>query len=62
MMTKETVLSGANHPGTELEILETPAGAFYLGFRDEDGLPYSRESVYFGDRASAFQVLEYMRS
>lgn len=60
MIFAETVLSGAKHPGTELEVLESVAG-FYLGFRDEDGLPYSRETVYFGDRASAELVLKYMR-
>ena len=57
---KETVLKGAEHPGTELEVLESPAG-FYLGFRDKDGAPYSRESGYFGDRASAELILSYMR-
>lgn len=60
MSFAETVMQGAPHPGTELEVLESPAG-FYLGFRDEDGMPYSRETVYFGDRNSAEQVLSYMR-
>ena len=60
MTFKETVLQGAAHPHTELEVLESPAG-FYLGFRDADGSPYSRESCYFGERHSAYQVLEYMR-
>jgi hypothetical protein len=46
MIKGETVFSGAPHPGTELEILSTPAG-YYLGFRDEEGFPYSRESQYF---------------
>ena len=62
MIPKETVLSGARHPGTELEILQAPSGAFYLGFRDTDGTPYTRESVYFGDSASAQQALGQMRS
>jgi hypothetical protein len=57
----DTVIAGATHPGTTLEVLESAAG-FYLGYRDEDGLPYSRESCYFGDRASAEQVLAYMRT
>jgi hypothetical protein len=56
----ETVLAGAKHPGTTLEVMESPAG-FYLGFRDEDGIPYSRESGYFGDRGSAEQVLRSLR-
>ena len=44
-MKGETVLSGAPHPGTKLEVLSSPAG-YYLGYRDEDGLPYSRETEY----------------
>ena len=49
MLKGETVLSGAEHPGTDLEILRSPSGLYYLGFRDTDGLAYSRESVYFSD-------------
>jgi hypothetical protein len=60
MIPKETVLTGAKHPGTDLEVLES-GGGFYVGFRDVDGAPYSRESVYFAVRASAFQTLEMMR-
>lgn len=60
MRFAETVIQGAKHPGTQLEVLESAAG-FYLGFRDEDGLPYSRETIYFGDRASAELVLRYFR-
>jgi hypothetical protein len=60
MSFKETVLQGAAHPHTELEVLESAAG-FYLGFRDADGSPYSRETCYFGDRASAELVLGYIR-
>lgn len=44
-MRGETVLSGAPHPGTDLEVLESGAG-FYLGYRDTDGTPYSRETLY----------------
>ncbi len=44
-MKGETVLSGAPHPGTDLKVLESPAG-FYLGYLDEHGLPYSRETLY----------------
>jgi hypothetical protein len=36
-------------------------GGYYLGFRDGDGTPYSRESSYFGDVGSAEQVLSYLR-
>lgn len=60
MIINETVLTGATHPGTKLEVLESVAG-FYLGYRDKDGAPYSRETCYFGDRASAQQILNYMR-
>ena len=45
MIKGETVHSGAEHPGTPLEVLNTPAG-YYLGFRDTDGAPYSRETGY----------------
>jgi len=59
-MTKgETVLSGGKHPGTELELLESPAGC-YLGFRDWDGAPYSRETIYMS-RTTAELVLETIR-
>ena len=60
MIPGETVLSGGEHPGTQLQVLSSGAG-YYLGFTDKDGLPYSRESVYFGDRASAELVLSYLR-
>lgn len=45
MIKRETVLSGADHPGTEIKVLSTPAG-YYLGFLDKDGSPYSRETEY----------------
>lgn len=45
MIKKETVLSGADHPGTKIKVLGTPAG-YYLGFLDKDGSPYSRETEY----------------
>ena len=59
-MKGETVLTGGEHPGTELQVLESPAG-FYLGFLDEDGLPYSRETHYM-TKVSAELVLEVMRT
>lgn len=60
MIRKETVMSGAQHPGTELKVLSSGAG-YYLGFTSKDGAPYSRETNYFGDRASAEQVLRSFR-
>ena len=60
MMAGETVLSGAKHPGTRLQVCESGAG-FYIGFVDKDGAPYSRESVYFGDRESASYFLSLIR-
>ena len=58
MEVGETVLSGAMHPGTRLEVLESPAG-FYLGYKSATGEPYSRESSYFAveDQARAFLAL-----
>ena len=59
-MRKETVLSGAEHPGTELKVMNSGNG-YYLGFATKDGMPYSRETTYFGDRPSAIQVLRSFR-
>ena len=55
-MKGETVLSGAQHPGTELEVLSSNAG-FYLGYRDEDGLPYSRETMYMSEDTATHMLL-----
>lgn len=60
MIPKETVLSGANHPGTQVEIMRAPGGAYYLGFRDLDGVPYSRETEYM-DRITAELILSNLR-
>jgi len=49
MFRGETVLSGGQHPGTDLVVCETAAG-FYLGFRNPDGSPYSRETAYMTER------------
>jgi hypothetical protein len=59
MLKGETVLSGGEHPGTELEIMESPAG-WYLGFRDKDGAPYSRETEYMTE-TSAFLMYRAIR-
>ena len=53
MQIGETVLSGAPHPGTELEVMETPAG-FYIGFREKSGQPYSRETIYMTEGEANF--------
>ncbi|MDX2265897.1 MAG: hypothetical protein NW215_13130 [Hyphomicrobiales bacterium] len=40
-----------------LEVLQSPAG-YYLGTRDEDGMPYSRESIeYWRTREQAEAAL-----
>jgi hypothetical protein len=57
MMFPETVCAGAPHPGTEPEVMSTPAG-YYIGFRDEDGLPYSRETGYFATASEADDKLK----
>ncbi len=58
-MKGETVLSGASHPGTKLEVLSSNAG-YYLGYRDEDGIPYSRETMYMSE-ATATHMIELIR-
>ena len=60
MMKGETVLSGAPHPGTELEVLNSNAG-YYLGYCDEAGFPYSRESQYLEKMTAEF-MLNLLRS
>ena len=60
MLRRETVLSGAEHPGTKLEVLESVAG-WYLGFRAQDGSPYSRESRYFRTKRGAQSLLDCLR-
>jgi hypothetical protein len=51
MIPGETVLTGAEHPGTEIEVIHTPHG-FYLGFKDKDGDAYSRETGYMSEIAA----------
>jgi len=61
MLNGETVLSGAKHPGTKLEVMgRCDKVGFYLGFRDEDGHAYSRETVYMS-KSVAEQVLALLR-
>ena len=61
MVSGETVLSGAPHPGTALRVLRTPAG-WYVGFNTEGGAPYSRESAYFSSEAEAREFLLHLRT
>lgn len=61
MFPGETVLSGAKHPGTAPEVMSTAAG-YYIGYRDEDGLPYSRESGYFASLSEADRNLEIFKA
>jgi len=49
---RETVIGGARHPGTELLVMSSAAG-YYIGFPDEDGSPYSRETDYFPSKEAA---------
>jgi len=44
---EETVLLGASHPGTPLQVLNTSAG-YFLGYVDQDGAPYSRDESTLG--------------
>lgn len=64
-LPKETVLTGAAHPGTELQLLQDlrvhleSAGGYYLGFLDRDGTPYSRETDYmtYPDALVMFEMI-----
>ena len=60
-LNKETVLLGAEHPGTRLVVMNSQAG-YYLGYVDQDGAPYSRESIYFGTPQAAENVLRLLRT
>jgi len=61
-LPKETVLTGAAHPGTELQVLQS-AGGYYLGFLDGDGAPYSRETDYMGysDAEVMYEMVRHVR-
>lgn len=56
MFGPETVLAGAPHPGTQPGVMGSSAG-YYIGYRDDDGLPYSRETEYFPDLQSVEAAL-----
>ena len=62
MIVNETVLSGAEHPGTKLEVIHSSSGGWYVGFFSKDGTPYSRESRYFRTRQGAESLLSALRS
>jgi len=59
MIPGETVLTGGQHPGTEIEVIHSAHG-FYLGFRDKNGDAYSRETYYMSEVAAQL-LLELMR-
>jgi hypothetical protein len=61
MIFAETVVAGAPNPGTEPEVLCTAAG-YYIGYRDSDGLPYSRETEYFASEDTAQDNLVLFKS
>jgi len=56
----ETVLSGAKHPGTKPEVMYSPHG-YYVGFKDKDGTPYSRETDYINEDAATL-ILQLLRT
>lgn len=58
VMQGETVHRGAPlpYPGAMLRVCASPAG-YYLGYVDEDGLPWSRESDYFKTVGAAGRAL-----
>lgn len=57
MIRGETVRHGAPHPGAPLTVLHSAAG-YYIGYVDENGEPYTRESKYYPDYARALFALE----
>lgn len=60
-MPRETVLSGADHPGTRLAVISGGKNGYYIGFLTKDGEPYSRESVYFKSLDEAAEVARLLR-
>jgi len=61
MFPRETVTTGAPNPGTEPDVMSTPGG-HYVGYRDKDGLPYTRETGYTNDLSIAQTWLEQFKS
>ena len=61
MIKGATVLSGGKHPGTKLTVIESAAG-WYVGFKDKNGAPYSRESLYFRTKKGAESLLGALRT
>lgn len=60
MFPGETVLSGASRPNTSPQIMTNGQGMLYVGFADEDGAPYSRETLYLKDRKEAELALHHV--
>jgi len=60
MLIRETVMSGAEHPGTKLVVLKSPSG-WYFGFKDKQGQPYTRESRYFRTKRGAEAAMSVLR-
>ena len=52
MIQGETVMTGGKHPGTMPDVLfsgprpNVRRCGWYIGYRDKDGAPYSRETDY----------------
>ena len=57
VLPKECVTTGAAlpHPGALPQVMNSAAG-YYIGYRDTDGGPYSRESGYYSSYGEALQA------
>ena len=57
VLPKECVTTGAAlpHPGALPQVMDSAAG-YYIGYRDTDGGPYSRESGYYSSYGEALQA------
>jgi len=60
VMPGETVDTGAPLPyeGAVPEVCTSGGGRYYIGYNDEDGLPYTRESEYYRTYEKAEEALE----
>lgn len=60
VMPGETVDTGAPLPyeGALPEVLSSGGGRYFIGYNDEDGFPYSRESEYYRTYEEAEEALE----